>query len=311
MSLASSANILARYRVNDIRRIDTRCDEQTWEHVMLSRRAFASTVVGGMATLPLKMSVAQEFVDDPLPPLPADLQGFSMDDDYFDTVLEYEVLGTSQPTSHEISVAKEIMAQAPFKCRPIDVARYYRDIGLGVHGQELRPYARGWPVKYNPVIVEMFKVTSLNPLAPSGQGDATPWCAAFVNYCIARAMSQDGTIGDRERKFGTKSASSGSFRCWPSADGMIAEPVEGCIVVWAQQGTVNGCAAGKGHVGFFERLSGNSSKPYVISGGNQTGDPLAGGTARKDGMVMKMMPLKYPAGASFKVFHSCRTADFL
>ena len=256
-------------------------------------------------------ATAQSFKDDPFPPLPTDLERYAEDPDFFSSTLEFDALGTAEPSDLEKKIAREIMQNAPFNTRPIEVARYYRDIGQGLYGDGLRPYARGWPVKYNPVIIELFKVTNINPLAPNGQGDATPWCAAFVNYCIARAMSRNGAIGEKELAFGTTSASSGSFRCWPDHGSGSAEPQEGDVVVWALQGTVNGCAYGKGHVGFFVHLSGNPAKPYVVLGGNQSGDPMAGNATRKDAIVQKAMPIRYPTDSGYKEVLSFRRANFL
>jgi CHAP domain len=252
-----------------------------------------------------------EFVDDTLPPLPPELSTYGSEDDYFSTTLEYETLGTAEPTREEIATAQEIMAQAPYNTRPIEVAQYYRDIGLGVYGDEVRGYARGWPRKYNPIIVEMFNICDLNPLAPGGQGDATPWCAAFVNYCIARAMSPNGNIGERERKFGTRSASSGSFRCWPTRTSRTDSPKEGDIVCWALEGTVHECALGKGHVGFFVAHNNDTKRPYIVLGGNQSGDLLAGIEARNDGMIQKAFPEKFKTKQGLKERHSFRTSSFL
>jgi hypothetical protein len=159
---------------------------------------------------------------------------------------------------------------------------FFRDIGQGVYGPKWQSYARGWPTIYNPVIIEFFKATKTNPLAPENDGDNTAWCAAFVNWCIARGLSRDGSISDATLKRGTQSASSGSFRCWESEAAKpttIGPPLElsespqpGDIIVWAQNGSVRPCQPGRlqvgsGHVAFYLGAGGNAGILEV--GGNQ------------------------------------------
>ncbi|NSZ17123.1 CHAP domain-containing protein [Agrobacterium vitis] len=179
---------------------------------------------------------------------------------------------------------------------------------------EFRVYARGWPREYNPIIIELFKATGLNPLAPEFDGDDTPWCAAFVNYCIARAVSKDGKLGPAELKRGTRSASSGSFRCFGTEVPTNTTPRIGDIAVWALEGTVNACKPGTGHVGFFAGLTNDPEHPYFILGGNQSGDLMAGTETRRDGMILKPMPMKYLAKKTppaYKTFQGFRTAAYL
>jgi hypothetical protein len=220
----------------------------------------------------------------------------SGEQDFFSTDLRQTVLGKQDPGKQKRDFAHEIMNAAPRNCRPIDVAYYFRDLGKGntQFGAKGSPYARGWPRLYNPLIIELFTATHLNPLAPEFDGDATAWCAAFVNYCIARAVSKNGEIGDAELAKGTGSASSGSFRCYgKKVQGR--QPREGDIAVWALDGTVNQCKPGPGHVGFFVGPNEDARKPYFILGGNQGGDILAGTLTRNDGVFLKAMPEQYLA----------------
>lgn len=273
---------------------------------MLSRRNFTLFSVASLLCPNRALSQSAYVVtDDEFPPLPSDLLKHSAEDDYFGTELQLESLGTADPGSARIKMAQEIAAKAPRNCRPIDVAYYFRDLGRGKteFGEAGRPYARGWPVMYNPLIVELFKATKMKPL-DAGAGDTTPWCAAFVNYCIARAKSKDGNIGPDELNFGTRSPSSGSFRCFGKE---IApdDAKEGDIAVWAQDKTVNAaspCKPGSGHVGFFVAATGDAQRPYYIVGGNQGGDLLTGTDTRRDGMIQKAMPLEYAVnkGSSLK-----------
>lgn len=262
---------------------------------MVTRRAF------GLYTTSLALpSIAQtpgptKLAEDPFPPLPPDLAAASGEPDFFSTELRQTVLGKQDPGKERRDFARAIMNKAPWDCRPIDVAYYYRRLGLGDTPFKAagRPYARGWPRVYNPVIIEMFTVTHINPLAPEFDGDATAWCAAFVNYCIARAVSKNGEIGNAELAKGTGSPSSGSFRCFGKE--VNGSPREGDIAVWALDGTVKKCKPGQGHVGFFVGPNEDERKPYFILGGNQGGDVLAGTLTRNDGVFLKAMPEIYLA----------------
>ncbi len=282
---------------------------------MLTRRAIVTATCGiSFATIFRIRAHAQGVTEDSLAPLPSDLQDAAGEPDFFSLQLEKQQLGTADPGREKKEIAKRIMNGAPFNCRPIDVANYYRDIGLGSYGQEYRAYARGWPREYNPIIIELFKTTGLNPLAPEFDGDDTPWCAAFANYCIARACSKNGVIGAAELAKGTRSASSGSFRCFGKAVPSGESPRIGDLAVWALDGTVDGCKPGTGHVGFFAGMTNDPAKPYFIVGGNQSGDILSGEQTRRDGMILKPMPLKYLAKKNppvYKTFQGFRTAEFL
>ncbi|WP_439465220.1 CHAP domain-containing protein [Roseateles sp. NT4] len=254
--------------------------------------------------------------EDELPPLPKELAGSCKESDFFSVHLENVKLGTADPGDARREFARAILDAAPKDCRPIDVAYFFRDLGRGKtqFKEEGRPYARGWPRMYNPVIIELFKATQVRPLDPDQDGDATAWCAAFVNYCIARATSKNGKIGSDEIARGTRSASSGSFRCFGQQVPSDKQPREGDIAVWALGGTVDGCKPGKGHVGFFVRSSGDPNRPFLVMGGNQSGDTLDVVETRNDGMFEKAMPTKYLAQKSparYKELQGFRTASFL
>ncbi|HEX6239948.1 MAG TPA: TIGR02594 family protein [Polyangiales bacterium] len=96
---------------------------------------------------------------------------------------------------------------------------------------------------HHPRILEYHATTRLHATT-----DEVPWCAAFVNWCLAQA-----------KVAGTGSAAAASFRTW----GVRSEPRIGCVVVF---GKADRDAAGTGHVGF---LVGMDAVHVFVLGGNQ------------------------------------------
>jgi uncharacterized protein (TIGR02594 family) len=94
----------------------------------------------------------------------------------------------------------------------------------------------------NPRVVEYLRSTSLGHAMASD--DATPWCSAFVNWCLERV----GVVG-------TGSAAARSWLHWGQR---LALPRRGCIAVFSRDGG--------GHVGFFIRYT---SGGILVLGGNQ------------------------------------------
>lgn len=84
--------------------------------------------------------------------------------------------------------------------------------------------------------------------APLAASDETPWCSAFVNWCMSQAGIQ-----------GTQSAAARSWESW----GMpVDEPALGDVCVfWRESPT-----SGKGHVAFRLRQDGSM---LWVWGGNQ------------------------------------------
>jgi len=228
--------------------------------------------------------------------------------------------GNLRPGHDEFEIARAVIECAPYDCRPIDVAAYFEGIGFG--GEQLDQvraavpealvdkvgpqYAWEWEGFYNPVIIEFFRATWLEPLGASDQGDQTHWCAAFLNWCILRSRVTAPTydFGDRfpyrMRKHGTSSASSGSFRCWRDA---TEAPREGDIVVFAKPGTSVDCEAGqttaRGHVGFY---AGEDDDHIHVLGGNQS---RAGDDYSQSFSLVSTRRWKRDT------LHSIRTADVL
>lgn len=95
----------------------------------------------------------------------------------------------------------------------------------------------------NPRVVEYLASTNLH--AALAQDDSTPWCSAFVNWCVEKA----GLAG-------TDSAAAQSWLGWGRE---IQMPRRGCIAVFTRGKT-------GGHVGFYIRRT-----AFIeVLGGNQT-----------------------------------------
>jgi uncharacterized protein (TIGR02594 family) len=95
----------------------------------------------------------------------------------------------------------------------------------------------------NPRIVEYLSSTNLGPSDQSN--DETPWCSAFVNWCVEKAGYE-----------GTDSAWAKSWLTWGKK---LAKPRRGCITVFTR--------SGGGHVGFFIDKTSSGIK---VLGGNQS-----------------------------------------
>src|SRR3990172_9417892 len=78
----------------------------------------------------------------------------------------------------------------------------------------------------NPRIAEYLQSTDIG--APYDENDETPWCSAFVNWCLEQVGIQ-----------GTRSAAAASWRLWGKE---IEYSEYGCVVVMSRQGGT--------HVGF-------------------------------------------------------------
>lgn len=94
----------------------------------------------------------------------------------------------------------------------------------------------------NPRIIEYLHSTTLE--APMGSNDETPWCSAFVNWCVERAGYE-----------GTDSAWAKSWLYWGKA---TEKPRRGCVVVFTREGG--------GHVGFY---MGETKTAIKVLAGNQ------------------------------------------
>ncbi len=124
----------------------------------------------------------------------------------------------------EIAFANTLLDGAPTNARPMDVATYFLEIGLGDKGAEAADYVEEWPVRWNPVIIKFWQDGTTDR---SKNDVANPWCAAFVNYCLLKARV--GRPDADQLLKPTKSAASSSFRNWGTATDM---PEYGDIVVF-------------------------------------------------------------------------------
>jgi len=100
---------------------------------------------------------------------------------------------------------------------------------------------------HNPRVLEYLStVTNISPKWKAQ--DETPWCSAFVNWCVEKAGYA-----------GTKSAVSTDWLSWGRK---IDKPVKGCIAIFSRNGG--------GHVGFYVDETPTLSETYIrIFGGNQ------------------------------------------
>jgi uncharacterized protein (TIGR02594 family) len=159
----------------------------------------------------------------------------------------FEVFGTAPPKPAELERAEKILAGAPTS-DPLTVARYFEN--LSDVNEDRDHYNKEWPVRSNPLIVSFFlQATDYNSPAT----DQTPWCAAFMNWCLQRACKPN-----------TNSASSGSFRCF--AQPAPNPPAVGDIAVFKKRGEDAKCR-GRGHVAFWLRAEADWVE---VLGGNQS-----------------------------------------
>jgi uncharacterized protein (TIGR02594 family) len=96
----------------------------------------------------------------------------------------------------------------------------------------------------NSRVLEYLNATTNLGLAARSR-DETPWCSAFVNWCVAQAGMQ-----------GTRSALARSWLNWGVP---LATPRRGCIVVFEREKIF-------GHVGFY---LGETDTEIRVLGGNQ------------------------------------------
>ena len=116
--------------------------------------------------------------------------------------------------------------------------------------------------RHNARILEYHRHTSLG-----AADDETPWCASFVNWCLAQCWIK-----------GTNSARARSFETW----GQMSGPDVGAVaVLWR-----GSPGAATGHVGF---LLGHGSGRVILLGGNQ-GNAVSVTTYPEDRVVCYRRP---------------------
>lgn len=83
--------------------------------------------------------------------------------------------------------------------------------------------------------------------------ESTPWCSAFVNWCLAQA--------------GVAGTDSGWARSWAEWGEPVDPPRLGAIAIWARGRTSPDAPVVTGHVSFFVEDLGES---VLVLGGNQS-----------------------------------------
>lgn len=121
--------------------------------------------------------------------------------------------------------------------------------------------------KHTRRILEYLRTTRL----PSrlAAADETPWCAAFVGWCIAQA--------------GLESSHSAAARSYLEWGGPLEAPRNGCIAVLTRPGH-----EGSGHVGFWV---GGTQHELLLLGGNQ-GNRVSMRLYDRD----RLLGFRWPAG---------------
>lgn len=208
---------------------------------MLSRR---TTLKFGMAVTTLQALVTVKFVQ----------KSFANDaeDDYLGNLPNIDLRtydpradvtkGTAPAQIEEEETAKRIFGDASKYKSHMDLAEFFAEITEENKNHER--YNAGWRERWNPVIRQFFVATATKP-----SGDITPWCAAFLNWCLL----QEGAKR-------TKNASAVSFRTLGSPTN---SPQKGDIVVFEDK-----LSPGHGHVGFY--LEQDANRGLLVLGGNQT-----------------------------------------
>jgi hypothetical protein len=155
--------------------------------------------------------------------------------------------GNRAPKESEEQTAQRILRATP-RSSPLAVMHHLEHVTK--RNKDGEAYNAGWQYRWNPVIVSFFDETSTKP-----EGDTTSWCAASLNWTLARA----GYHG------GTGNALSGSFR---EAPGKTHRPRPGDIVVFGNiDPKTNDFVEGFGHVGLFLAQRRDA---VLVLGGNQT-----------------------------------------
>ena len=161
-------------------------------------------------------------------------------------VLGPNILPPNDPAWGE---AYSLLSGAPKGVTPFEVAQYFK---TSVPSK----FQEAWPSgNANPIIVKFFWDMHMKPA-----GDTTPWCAAFVNWCLRQSGIK-----------GTNSASSQSFvdqawgkEIWKKGDGFPADAKIGDIAVFRHKSD-----PAHGHVAFFQAIDQKNPDTIDVLGGNQ------------------------------------------
>ena len=200
---------------------------------------------GGLERRSMLLAVAASLGAKALSAAPAFAKPAQKYRDYEGPIYRFPLLGgTLKAEPSEEDIADGIIARAPTHS-PFAIMHYFET--LRRVNKDNEAYNGGWAKRWNPIIVRFFTETSTVP-----EGDTTSWCAASLNWTLARAGLK-----------GTHSASSGSFRDGP---GRTDWPRLGDIVVFGAADRA-AFAQGRGHVGLFVA---QRARQVLVLGGNQT-----------------------------------------
>ena len=129
------------------------------------------------------------------------------------------------------------------------------DVAVAID-QSISPVFRSeWPAQTaNPLIVLFYVATKTKP-----DGDVTPWCAAFVSWCIERVglESKHSAASQAYLNFGTE--------VWSVGGNLPGDAIEGDLCVFT-----NRFDPRRGHIAFFQRVADDKNKRIFVLGGNQT-----------------------------------------
>jgi hypothetical protein len=239
----------------------------------ISRRVLLSGMAITLMDSAQNSALSREF--DPLntlPPIPDKFRSLADEDDMNQEFAnQLTPQGTLRPSPDEVAISNDIIAAAPTKVPPVNVAGFLLDVAAGKHGEQWRPYTRAWPIDAdaNPLILDFFDRTNTKP-----SGDRTAWCSAFVIWCIFQAH---GTPYPSRFTIPPKSARSADFKSWGqpvieydasnSSLKTLGTPQVGDIAVF--QDVDN---PGFGHVAFF--LNVDNRKITVLGGNQYEGHPV-------------------------------------
>jgi uncharacterized protein (TIGR02594 family) len=152
----------------------------------LSRRALFAAASASLAAAPdlakasgrrgPRLTVPPQAPDHRLP-FGGDFVGPDNDPDLAAKSLAAQI-GSGSSAHGEVATAFRLLFGVAGKKTPLEAARYFAS--LTERNEDDEPYVREWANRANPLITGFFSMTHTLP----SDGDETPWCAAFVSFCL-------------------------------------------------------------------------------------------------------------------------------
>ena len=164
----------------------------------------------------------------------------------------FQLYGTLPASGEENQLARQILDASPAHQDLLSTARYFEHITQTNSNGYL--YNAQWPANahWNPVLIGFYQSTLLPKKYVYVHGDTIDWCAAFVNYCLARGGYAC-----------TNNAMSGSFRSFGRSVA-VKDARTGDIIVFRKPGADGD--VGHGHVAIFLSVVPGG---FRVLGGNQ------------------------------------------